>query len=85
MMQESAQPTEQLALQDITNGQSGNLTSPNGEGKKNKKNLDSDATLTDLERELLGELEPTPTRRNPQRKAALKKPQPIVEAAYGYE
>lgn len=77
MKHESVQPSDQPALQDITNLKA--------DSKKNIKQQDSEATLTDLERELLGELEPAPIRRNPSRKAALKKPQPVVEAAYGYE
>lgn len=52
------------------------------EGKKKRKKKDT--TLTDLEKELLGELESAPTRRNPLRKAASKKPQPVVDEAYRY-
>lgn len=52
------------------------------EGKKKRKKKDT--TLTDLEKELLGELESAPTRRNPSRKAASKKPQPVVDEAYRY-
>lgn len=82
---EPTQLSDQLALQDITNVKSELNILANGENKKIKKPHDSDATLTDLERELLGELEPAPTRRNPARKTAIKKPQPVVEAAYGYD
>jgi hypothetical protein len=49
-----------------------------------KKRKKKDTTLTDLEKELLGELDSTSTRKNPTRKAATKKPQPVVEAAYKY-
>jgi hypothetical protein len=53
------------------------------EGKKRRKK--KDMLLTDLEKELIGELEaPLTARRNPLRKTATKKPQPVVEAAYGY-